>query len=72
VDPRTGLDAVEKRKILSPCRESHPGRPARSQALYRLNYPGPKTNRLTSTIPKILRGGGDNFKERLKHSKIVA
>jgi hypothetical protein len=28
VDPRVGLDAVEKRKILH-CRESNPGRPDR-------------------------------------------
>jgi hypothetical protein len=30
VGPRAGLDAVAKRKILSHCRESNPGRPARS------------------------------------------
>jgi hypothetical protein len=34
VGPRVGLDAV-KRKILH-CRESNPGRPARSPSLYRL------------------------------------
>jgi hypothetical protein len=28
VGPRAGLEAVEKRKNLSPCRESNPGRPA--------------------------------------------
>jgi hypothetical protein len=38
VGPRDGLDAVEERKIL-PCRESNPGRPARSPSLYRLNHP---------------------------------
>jgi hypothetical protein len=38
VDPRAGLNAVEQRKILH-CRISNPGRPARSQSLYRLSYP---------------------------------
>jgi hypothetical protein len=38
VGPTTGLDAEEERKI-SPCRESKPGPPVRSQSLYRLNYP---------------------------------
>jgi hypothetical protein len=42
VGPRTGLDAVERRKILPvPELELRPfGRPARSQSLYRLHYPG--------------------------------
>jgi hypothetical protein len=39
--PIAGLDAVAKRKILSPCRESNTGRPAHRQALYRLSYSGP-------------------------------
>jgi hypothetical protein len=39
VGPRAGLDAVKKRKTLH-CREWNPGRPARSQSLYRLSYPG--------------------------------
>jgi hypothetical protein len=40
VGPRTGLDDVEKRKI-SPLPELRPrGRPAGSQSLYRLSYPG--------------------------------
>jgi hypothetical protein len=34
----TGKEAVEKRKILH-CRESNPGRLARSPSLYRLSYP---------------------------------
>jgi hypothetical protein len=38
IDPKAGLDAVEKRKILH-CRESNAGRPARSPSLYRLSYP---------------------------------
>jgi hypothetical protein len=42
VDPRDGLDHVEKRKFLSlPELELRPlGRPARRQSLYRLCYPG--------------------------------
>jgi hypothetical protein len=42
VDPRAGLDDVEKRKLLTlPGLELRPlGRPARSQSLYRLRYPG--------------------------------
>jgi hypothetical protein len=36
---RAGPDAVSKRKIPSPCRESNPDRPARSESLYRLSYP---------------------------------
>jgi hypothetical protein len=35
--PRTGLDAVEKRKILY-CEEFNPGRLALSPLLYRLSY----------------------------------
>jgi hypothetical protein len=38
--PRTVLDAVVKRKIPSPRRESNSDRPARSLALYRLSYHG--------------------------------
>jgi hypothetical protein len=30
VEPSAGLDAVEKRRISCPCRESNPGRPASS------------------------------------------
>jgi hypothetical protein len=42
VDPRAGLDDVEERKFLIlPGLELRPlGRPARSQSLYRLRYPG--------------------------------
>jgi hypothetical protein len=42
VSPRAGLDDVEKRKFLTLRRlELQPlGRPARSQSLYRLRYPG--------------------------------
>jgi hypothetical protein len=42
VDFRAGLDDLEKRKFLTlPGRELRPlGRPASSQSLYRLRYPG--------------------------------
>jgi hypothetical protein len=42
VDPRADLDDVEKRKFLTlPGLELRPlGRPARSQSLYLLHYPG--------------------------------
>jgi hypothetical protein len=42
VDPRTGLDDVEKRKFLTLLGLAlRPlGRPAHSQSLYRLRYPG--------------------------------
>jgi hypothetical protein len=42
IDPRAGLDDVEKRKFLTlPGLELQPlGRPARSLSLYRLRYPG--------------------------------
>jgi hypothetical protein len=42
VDPRAGLDDVEKRKFLTlPGLELQPlSRPAHSQSLYRLRYPG--------------------------------
>jgi hypothetical protein len=42
VNPRTGLDDTEKWKFLPPPGlELRPlGRPARSQSLYRLSYPG--------------------------------
>jgi hypothetical protein len=45
VDPRAGLDDLEKRKFLTlPGLEIRPlGRPARSQSLYRLRYPGSET-----------------------------
>jgi hypothetical protein len=46
VGPRAGLDYLEKRKFLTlPGLELRPlGRPARSQSLYRLSYPGSYDN----------------------------
>jgi hypothetical protein len=48
VDPRAGLDDVEKRKFLTlPGLELQPlGRPACSQSLSRLSYPGSSTQYL--------------------------
>jgi hypothetical protein len=40
VGPRAGLDAEARRKVLCLCRRSNPGRPVRSQTLYRLSYRG--------------------------------
>jgi hypothetical protein len=37
---RAGLGAGARRKILFPCRETNPDRPARSQTLYCLSYRG--------------------------------
>jgi hypothetical protein len=48
VDPRAGLEDVEKRKFLTlPGLQLRPlGRPARSQSLYRLSYPGSGLHRM--------------------------
>jgi hypothetical protein len=37
--PKTSLGSVEKRNISCLCRESNPGRPARSPSLYSQSYP---------------------------------
>jgi hypothetical protein len=52
VDPRAGMDDVEKRKFLTLLGlELQPlGRPARSQSLYRLRYPGSLLPFHSSTI----------------------
>jgi hypothetical protein len=49
VDPRAGLGDVEKRKFLTllVLELRPPGRPARSQSLYRLSYPGSPRDRFT-------------------------
>jgi hypothetical protein len=56
VDPRTGLNDVVRRKFLTlPGLVLRPlGRPARSQSLYRLRYPGSFSN-ITKNV-KFLRG----------------
>jgi hypothetical protein len=41
VDPRAGLDYVKRKFLTLPGLEPRPiGRPASSQSLYRLRYPG--------------------------------
>jgi hypothetical protein len=41
VDPRAGLDDLKRKLLTLPGLEPRPlGRPARSQSLYRLRYPG--------------------------------
>jgi hypothetical protein len=61
VDPRAGLDDLEKRKFLTlPGLELRPlGRPARSQSLYRLRYHGSYVN------------GGQCYQERTSDNKIL-
>jgi hypothetical protein len=56
VDPRTGVDDVEKRKFLTPPGlELRPlGRPARSQLLYRLRYSGSHVTGAGVIIPVLL------------------
>jgi hypothetical protein len=67
VDPRAGLDDMEKWKFLAywDSNSRPPDRPARSQSLYRLSYPGstPPTSAevkkmwiYTSTPPYVFMG----------------
>jgi hypothetical protein len=67
VDPRVGMDDLEKRKVLNP-----PGlefrllsRPAYSQSLYRLRYPGSSLQRET----KPNQANGYAVFEKYKRSK---
>jgi hypothetical protein len=65
VGPRAGLDAVEWRKIVCPCRESNPGRPARRYTYWAilaphiLHIPGWKrlisNIRVTLLLPRAVR-----------------
>jgi hypothetical protein len=51
VGPRACLDDVEKRIFTLPGLELRPlGRPARSQSLYRLRYPGSSNSLLLQTL----------------------
>jgi hypothetical protein len=56
VDPRAGLDDVEKRKFLTlPRLELRSlGRPARNQSLYRLRYPASRATHVYKIIFSIL------------------
>jgi hypothetical protein len=60
VDPRLGLDDEEKRKFLTlPGLELQPfGRPAHSQLLYRLRYPGSPYNLVRNRFKNIFWWGG--------------
>jgi hypothetical protein len=57
VNPRAGLDDVEKRKFLTvPGLELPPlGLPARSQSLYRLSYPGSYMIVIYSSLPLLVK-----------------
>jgi hypothetical protein len=58
---RDTVDAVEKRKILFPCRESNPARSFRNLSLYRLSYLGCAYERGTKfhTFLTSTRDGGE-------------
>jgi len=58
VGPSASLDAMEKRKIPSPCWESNPGLPACCQSLYWLSYPG------STLAPRGFIRNLKNFKTR--------
>jgi hypothetical protein len=71
VDPRASLDEVEKRKFLTlPGLKLRPlGRPARSQSLYRLSYPGSQVQ-LVICITDLSPHSGDHLADRqVKHSR---
>jgi hypothetical protein len=56
VGPRAHLDAVAKRRIPCPCRESNPGRPARSLVTI-LDIQNERTNKRGHT--RVLRFGNE-------------
>jgi hypothetical protein len=68
---RVGLEDMEKRKFLTiPGVELQPlGRPARSQSLYRLSYPG--SSRLSTYPPKGFTNGDESRVGYCKHSRHV-
>jgi hypothetical protein len=57
VDSRTGLEAVEKRKISYPYWELNLGRPVCSSSLYRLSYPGSHNMKIAQKQPLRLWTG---------------
>jgi hypothetical protein len=61
VDPRAGLDDLEKRKFLTlPGFELRPlGRPALSQSLYRLSYPGSLESGRVKNFLQIIETGSE-------------
>jgi hypothetical protein len=72
VEPRTGLNDMEKRKFLTlPGLEFRPlGRPANSQSLYRLRYPGSLPLKATNKIiyRNVFKFWTDNDKGMVKVS----
>jgi hypothetical protein len=69
VGPRAGLDAEIRGKALCPCRGSNPGRPVRSQALYRLSYRAPyKLVTIDKTIRCEIRTLASALKIEAAHS----
>jgi hypothetical protein len=54
VGPGAGLDAVEKRKISCPCRESNPGHSASRPSLWRPSYPSSCNNNVSLYIVTCL------------------
>jgi hypothetical protein len=63
MDPRAGLDDVEKRKFFTiPGLELRPlGRPARSRSLYRLRYPGSYYEALEKILQSPISGPAEYF-----------
>jgi hypothetical protein len=69
VGPRVGLDAVAKKIILSPCRESNPGRPARSQVAKstEISWFFPKMK----TVLYVRKSGGSSRDRNLECSCVL-
>jgi hypothetical protein len=72
VDPRAGLDDVEKRKFLIlPGLELRPlGCPARSQSLHRLRYPGSFTFNINAGNQRIFLPVTSNMTEIPNNSRL--
>jgi hypothetical protein len=69
MDPRAGLDDVEKSKFLTVMglELRSLGRPASSQSLCRLSYPGSKGDCIPSITFQILLGSQIEEEERARH-----
>jgi hypothetical protein len=64
VGPRAGLDAVSKRKVLSPQPRFEPrpsNCPARSQSLYRLSYPGSSWKAIDMPVVNLTKNTSLSF-----------
>jgi hypothetical protein len=68
---RAGLDHVEKRKFfILPGLELRPfGRPARSQSLYRLSYPGSLKGKNKGTKKRQQNGRNSSREEKRRKGK---